>query len=239
VLAGALGAFLRCGDQASAARTAEAIDAELDREARALREAAAAKGLELDLLRLAAILTHNAGDLDQGLSFWRKGAEYQAYHERYGQLAHDNVKPHGGAFQLAAHLYKHTLAPEGHRNYPLREVRALRSSERLLLPISPFLDEWGELLGGDPGLSPEARAEVLGALLLGCRKIPGQVGYVRAIAGMARVLGGKLESVARHMPAALRQDLKGPALRQQIAVRTVSFESSMRKKASSLLAQWR
>jgi hypothetical protein len=235
VLAGALGAFVRLGDPDAAERAAAAIDDELRREARELDRAVTAKESEIRAMALAAILTHNVGDLDQGISFWRKTEDLRPYRERFGRLAHENTRPYGGAFQVAAHLYKHTLAPEGHRNYPLREVRALRRSPDLLLPISPFLDAWGERLGSHPGLGDEDRAEVLAALLLGCKKIPGQLGYYRAVAGMSRALGSRLDRVARLMPAALRQELRSPEVRRHVAIQPASFESSMRKKARTVL----
>jgi hypothetical protein len=239
VLCGALGAFVRAGDAEGAGGAAAAIDAELEREARELRAAAAGKGLELELLRLAAILTHNVGDIDQGISFWRNTEAYRPYRERFGRLAHENVRPHGSAFQVAAYVYRKTLASEGHRNYPLREVRALRRSEDFLLPIAPFLDEWGERIGGDPRLDAQDRADVLAALLHGCRTIPGQVGYYRAVAGMARSLGGQLDRVARLMPASMRHGLKDAEVRRHMGIKAVSFESGLRKKAIAVLAELR
>lgn len=191
--------------------------------------------VELDLLRLSSSLTHNVGDLDQGISFWSQREAYQPYRQKFHRLAHENKEPYGGIFQIAAGLYKQLLAAEGHRHYPLRDVRALRTSPDFLLPLGPFFDAWGERVGSHPGLDIESRAETLAALLQGCRKIPNQMGYYRAIAGMARVLNGKLDAVARRMPASLRQELKDSKIRQHIALKQISFESQMRKRAVAIL----
>ena len=72
------------------------VEAELEREAEAFRRVAATPGAELDLLRLAASLTHNVGDVDQGLSFWPKAETFRARAARFTRLAHDNSTPFGG-----------------------------------------------------------------------------------------------------------------------------------------------
>ena len=74
VLAGALGAFLRLG-KVELAREAEALIVdELEREAAAFRYLRTVPRSTLltdtTLLKLSAIMCHNVGDLDQGLSYW-------------------------------------------------------------------------------------------------------------------------------------------------------------------------
>ncbi len=77
-------------------------------------------------------------------------------------------------------MYQDTgLSAEGHRHYPLRPVKALRRSPATLLPLCPFLDDWGAVVA-----KLEENDEVLAALVTGCQKLKGQQGYYRAIAGM-------------------------------------------------------
>lgn len=237
VLAGALGALLRRGDTAGAEEAAAVIDDELTREAALFRAVQAERGGELDLLRLAALLTHNVGDLDQGISFWPSGEPWRSYKERFHRLAHENKAPYQGTYQLAAHVYKRIMSPEGHRNYPLREVRPLRRREEFLMPLAPFLDEWAQRLGATRELSEPEKAEVLGAFLLGCKKISGQLGYYRAIFGMAQSID--LERLARHLPSSLRQMLKDTEVRKHLSLKTISFESSLRKRTLAALAEYR
>ncbi|AMJ65249.1 hypothetical protein [Hymenobacter sp. PAMC 26628] len=235
VLAGALGAFVRHDDAEYARLAAETIDAELRREVHEFDFARQRPGQEIDVLKLAMSLTHNCGDTDQGLASWAPGPAYEPYRARFGRLAHDNAAPYGGAFQVAARLYKNLLAAEGHRHYPLREVRCLRRSPDFLLPLGPFLDAWGALIATHPALAPEERAEVLAALLAGCKKIRGQVGYYRAVSGFAHGAGG-LEKFAPLLPAAARQELKDPEVKRQVGVSRASFEAGMRKRARQVLA---
>ncbi|MBI3211026.1 MAG: hypothetical protein HYZ37_19240 [Candidatus Solibacter usitatus] len=235
VLAGALGTFIKTGDTEHAHNAAAAIDAELEREATEFRAALKKKGAELDALRIVASLTHNVGDLDQGISFWPAGVTHDEARARFGRMAHENTTPCGGAFHLAARVYKKAMSTEGHRNYPLRGVKALRQSADLLLPLGPFLDDWGALTAIHPLLTWNDRAEILAALIHGCKTIPGQRGYYRAIHGMVNALGGTLDRVVTLLPARSRSDFKDAALRKQIAVPRISFESSMKKLLAAAL----
>jgi hypothetical protein len=177
VLCGGLVASLRARDASGAAELEAAIEDELAREARAFAAYERAPGRELELLRLAAVLTHNAGDLMQGLTAAGKAS---ALVERFGDLARTGASRYGGAFARAAALYRAVLASEGHRNYPLRGARGLRRAAELLLPIAPMLDEWGERVARSRALSVRERAEVVEALAQGTVKLPGQHGYYRA-----------------------------------------------------------
>jgi hypothetical protein len=235
VLAGALGAFIRVNDTEWAERAEQAIIDEVAFEADCFQEVLSTKGAEIELLKLSAVLTHNAGDIDQGMSYWKKTPE--SYKEKFGRLAHENTTPFQGMFHIAAHLYKRIMSPEGHRNYPLREVKGLRTSSDFLFPSPPFLDDWGAKLGAHRGLSDKDKAELIGALLLGCKKIPGQVGYYRALAGMYEVLGGRFESLLSQIPAALRQEAKSTEVRKHLGMKKISFESSMKKRAQAALAE--
>lgn len=233
VAVGALGCFLRLNDNARAERLFAAIDAELAREAAAFRAQRQVKDGEIDLLRLAAILTHNVGDVDQGLRSWRE-QERHPYAERLRRLAHENAQPYDGVYQVAARLYKDLLAAEGHRHYPLREVRALRASAEFLLPLGPCFDDWGRKLGSHPDFSMASRGELLTALVNGCRKVPGQMGYYRAMAGLQDAVGN-LDVLAKHLPGAAVKALKDTELRKLIAIKQVSFESTLKKRTQSLL----
>jgi len=231
VMCGAHGRFLAVGDEEYAEKSGAAIEAELWREARAFEWLLKTPGREIDALKAASALTHNAGDVDQGISFWeRRRAESLA---RFGRLAHENAGAYGGWFQVAARLYKDGLSAEGHRHYPLRGVKGLRQSGDLLLPVSPFLDDWGSLVARHPALSNEDRAEIVDALAKGCRKIPGQAGYYRALAGFAETVPHVFAQVQQLVPNSARKELRDPELRRLIAIPRASFESAWRKKVEA------
>jgi hypothetical protein len=230
-----------------AAREFEAlITAELEREARGFHALVRAKGREPDLLKAAAALTHNAGDINQALAIadapkralrgprgaGEEGARVRA---RFGELATRDPQRFGGAFAKAAALYRELMAPEGHRHYPLRAAKVLRSHPDLLLPPGPFFDDWGERIARFPGLSDADRAEVVGALLDGCRRVRGQHGYYRALAGLERALPRGLNGLVDLLASTQKKGLKDAELRQKIAVPRVSFESSFAKGARKIV----
>ncbi|MBK5255285.1 MAG: hypothetical protein JJE39_04565 [Vicinamibacteria bacterium] len=227
VLVAALGRAIHLGRQDLADRVRARIETELTRESRGLSALLAARD-ELEVMRMAAVMTHNAGDIDQSISFWPQSPAHSAAAADIRRLAHENVRPWAGSFALAARIYKATLSPEGHRNYPLRPIRSLRQSFDFLIETAPFLDEWGERLARDPRLGDPDRSEVLEALVIGCKKIQGQRGYQRAIVGFLQGLGSRTDSIVAGMPARARSEFKNADLRKAIAVPRVSFESSMK-----------
>lgn len=239
VFCGALLGNLAAGDSATAARFEARIDAELARQAAAFDAVARRPGDEQRLLLLAATLAHNAGDVDQG--FAAKGARRVGARERerFTDLARSGRRRYGGAYARAAELYRRLLAREGHRHYPLREVKELRVHPDLLLPLGPFFDDWGERVARSPHLDLRGRAAVVAALVDGLSRVPGQEGYVRALAGFDRAFEGGLESraLAAHLGAATRRALKDSDLRRRLAVKRVSFESSLCKAARRILAE--
>jgi hypothetical protein len=236
VLAGAHGRFLEISDAEYAEKTAEAIHAELEREAESFRIASKRQGREIEALRIAASVTHNLGDLDQGISFWEGSAAlYAASKVRFHRLAHENKTPYGGIFQVAAKVYSSLLASEGHRHYPLRPVKALRKSADLLLPLGPFLDDWGATVGQHAALAKEDRVEVLDALIKGCVKVPGQQGYFRAIAGFAEAAGRNFEQAVDLLPAGTKKKLRDSAFQKLVTLPRGSFESSMKKAFRKLV----
>ena len=224
-IAGGLGYVLELGDTVSAEEAQAAIEAEIDREQAVFDEAAAERDAELDLLRLSMTLAHNRGDLTQGMGFWKRTPLTVPVMERLSER---------GRFSLAVRVYQHTgLSAEGHRHYPLRGVKALRRSAATLLPLCPFLDEWGGVVA-----QLEESHEVLAALVGGCQKVQGQQGYYRAIAGMRAASSGAFDRAAARMPNAAQRLLRDADLRKLIDVPRVSFESMMRKRARAALARF-
>jgi len=237
VLCGGLLGLLRAGDVKSADHFEAIIDDELSREARTFDSLANQPGRERELLVLASALTHNAGDVDQGLSA-RKGRRWsRSAYDRFGRLAHERPERYGGAFARASRLYREIMASEGHRHYPLRDVRCLRSHPELLLPTGPFLDDWGRRLATWPGFELPERAEVVTGLVHGVRRVKGQVGYDRALAGFdaAHPAGISSPALTSCLPASVRRALRDHDLRRRISIRQASFESTLAKRTRKLL----
>jgi hypothetical protein len=225
-IAGGLGRILELGDTESAEQAQAAIEAEIDREQSVFDQVAAERDGELDLLRLAMTLSHNRGDLTQGMGFWKKTAQTVPLMDHLSKR---------GRFDFAVRMYQDSgLSAEGHRHYPLRPVKALRRSPSTLLPLCPFLDDWGGVVA-----HLEENHEVLAALVTGCQKLQGQQGYYRAIAGMHSQSSGEFDRAASRMPSAVQRLLRSAEMRKLIDVPRVSFESMMRKRARAVLSKLR
>jgi hypothetical protein len=222
VIAGALGRFLELGDAEAAGEAQAAIEQEIEREESVFNETAREPGAEIDLLKLAMSMAHNRGDLSQGVSFWKKTAATVRVSEHLSHL---------GKFALAVKIYQETgMSAEGHRHYPLRHVKALRQSPDTLLPLSPFLDDWGAAV-----MRIEEHHEVMEALLSGCKKIAGQQGYYRALAGMRGTNPGQFDRSSRNMSNLAQRYLREASTRKLMDVSRGSFESTMRKRARTAL----
>jgi hypothetical protein len=222
-IAGGLGRLLHLGDTETAEEAQAAIEAEIDRELRIFDQVASERDAELDLLRLAMTMAHNQGDLKQGTGFWKNSPVTTPVMNHLLER---------GSFRRAVRVYQETgMSAEGHRNYPLRGVKALRRSPATLFPLSPFLDDWGGAVA-----ELEESHEVLAALLSGCQKLEGQQGYYRAIAGMQAAAPGPFERAVSRMPASSQRLLRDGEVRRLVSVPRVSFESMMRKRARAALA---
>jgi hypothetical protein len=224
---------------AELARRFEAtIDAELAREARAFDALAAERGREITLAMASAVLTHNAGDVMQSLDS-KAGRAAAVARARFTDLARERFERYGGAFGRAAAIYRALMAPEGHRNYPLREVKLLRGHPDLLLPIAPFLDAWGELLARFSAWNGAERAQAVAGVVEGCRRVAGQSGYYRALAGFERAHPRGLEApeLVGAWTTSTRKMLGSPELRRLVAVKRESFEASVAKRVRAALGQ--
>lgn len=235
VLAGALGAFLRNGMLDEVEAVCDAIEKELEREAIEFNFVKQKKGLERQLLAIAGSLTHNIGDLDQGISYWPKEVIFEPYSNRFADFNHTHLSAYDGAYPMCLKVYKALMASEGHRHYPLREVKALRQSPSLLMPLGPYLDDWGATVATSSLLTDDDKVDVLSQLLQGCKKIAGQTGYYRAIAGMSEALGGRFSRLVDDLPKSSRGLMKDRLVVQHLSTSKGSFEGSMAKKIRLLI----
>jgi hypothetical protein len=205
------------------------VDAELDREERALT-AAFADGDAVRALSIATIVAHNLGDLSRVVVDWPRHPALDDLRLRWSRLGHaDGARPRR-AFVVAGALNKARMAHENHRFLPLRAPRALRSSRALLLPIGPWFDTWGETVARSSDLGDDDRAEVLAALLELHGRDANQEGCLRAIAGLHRATRGGIERFVPNLPARMRKDALRGRVRDALDVSAEAFAAKMTKK---------
>jgi hypothetical protein len=230
VAAAAYGA-LRSREADTAARLAAAILEEVWKQAEVYEEIRET-GDGLEVLRCATLIAHNLGDLNRVIEQWNLPSEdplreavYQVGHEEEGRLRRGALAQAGQASSLSQALMinKRQAAVENHRHFALRGPRCLRRSPKLLLGIGPFFDDWGRLVARE--LSPEGVGEVAHALIAGWEKLPGTIGYPRALAGMIEAFPGGLNELCHYLPARQARAIKSGALRQLSSVPRSRFEA--------------
>jgi hypothetical protein len=213
---------MRKRDAAIAADTAGEILREVQRELTIFSDARAAReGIEM--MRAAAVIAHNFGDLQRVLDMWQIEAR--------DPLADSFTKAKDcPAHQAAFELNRRWMAAENHRHFSLRKSRSLRVSPDLLLPLGPFFDDWGTLLSRR--LTPEDLAEVIEALIEGWQWLKGTaVGYCRALAGIEESFPGGLNRLGAYLPVRVLREWKAGALRTGCAVPRRRFEEQWKQMA--------
>ncbi len=221
VWAGALGRAIALGAEQARERALSRIDGELDREEKIFGVCRD----PLEILRCATVLAHNLGDLSRVVEAWPRHVQAGELRSRLTRLGHE-----GGRFAVPGAINKPIMAPENDRFLALRPARSLRKSRKLLLPIAPFLDAWGELLGRTELLDEAERGEIVAALVETHTRNPQQLGCLRALAGFDRAFKGGLGAVEDAVPARQRKLLRTGALREQLGVDQKRFEARMIKK---------
>lgn len=157
----------------------------------------------LECLKASAPIAHNFGDLDRVMDQWEL-EPFDPLRLKFYKLA---IKPfdadgklrHQGRLWVAGELYKSTIetssmAMENHRHFALRKPRCLRSAPDLLIQTGPFLDDWGRRVASALKDRPEDLLEVTQALELGWSRLPGTLGYGRALRGIQEVAQVALSS---------------------------------------------
>ena len=222
VMAGALGRALALSDEAIVDRTTAFIEAELTREAR-LVTLARKKRDDRQLLSIVTTVAHNLGDLSRVVDTWRPAHAASELGLRYQRLGHEGGARFDGAFVFAGALNKLLMAQENHRFLPLRVPRALRRERAFLLPFGPYFDGWGRVIGSSKLLDDAERAEILLALLRVHERRDGELGCLRAIAGIDSVFPGGVEKLARLLPVGQGIALKRPPVRAALRVTEKDF----------------
>ena len=174
------------------------------------------------ILKSSVLIAHNFGDLERVLEAWGIPKLVEGHLDRSSIL-------------LAGTLNRDLMAVENHRHFALRSPRALRKTEDLLLPLGPFLDDWGKHVALHPLLSPEDVGTILDALIQGWVKLEGTVGYSRALVGIENHYPGGMKELLKLLPTRVAKLWTTGPLRQLCSVPRERFEAQWTKKCRSLI----
>jgi hypothetical protein len=185
---------------------ADVILAEIEKEEKLLLELREKKD-HINFLRSTALMAHNFGDLDRVIDQWQMSPE-DPFHQRIYKLGHNLNASYSPILVYAGQVNKAFLANENHRHMSMRQPRGIRKSHKFLIPVGPFMDDWGKVLGGSNLLSPIEKIEIIAAFHDGHTRQDLAFGYVRAFKGLISALPQGLESLERDLPFDFYQTLK-------------------------------
>jgi len=206
VAIGAYNALKKNKRDVLAQEVADVILAEIEKEEKLLLQLRENRD-HINFLRSTALLAHNFGDLDRVIDQWNMDIE-DPFRKRIYKLGHVLNKNYSPLLVYAGQINKKFLSVENHRHMSMRQARCLRKSHHFLIPIGPFMDEWGETLGKSNELSLDEKGEIIAALFDGYNRQNMAFGYARAYRGLIKSLPNGPTSLEAHVPYDLIQDIK-------------------------------
>lgn len=228
VAIGAYNALVKHQKRALAAEMADMILAEAAKEEKLLLELRERRDA-INFLRASALMAHNFGDLDRVIDQWEMPADdpFRVKIYKLGHRPHPEWSP---VLAFTGQVNKAFLSVENHRHMSLRQARGLRRSPRFLVPVGPFMDEWGRTLGAASELSLADKGEIVAALFEGHKRQDHAFGYPRAYRGMMSKLPGGMEALAADVPYDLVADMAKSPFMKWAAMGQEEFEAMMREK---------
>lgn len=213
---------LRRKSTSFAADIAGLILREIQREAKIFEQLKKSKN-GLGVLKACALISHNLGDLERVIQMWNLPQDDFLVESilQFTTTPNSSVKSN---LIDAKNLYCHFMAVENTRHFALRSPRCLRKSADFLLPIGPFFDDWGKVIGKHPGLKSEEVGEIASSLVDGWERLKGTVGYARALSGILETFPGGYHSLSSYLPVRIARKLKSGELHSLCSISQKRFE---------------
>lgn len=177
---------------------ADVILAEIDKEEKLLIELREKRD-HVNFLRSTALMAHNFGDLDRVIDQWEM-PEDDAFRKRIYKLGHQLNENYSPILVYAGQVNKKFLSVENHRHMSMRQAKCLRRSYKFLIPVGPFMDQWGEALGSSQLLTLAEKGEIVGCFYEGFKRQDKAFGYARAYRGLINSLPRGLDSLEADLP---------------------------------------
>jgi len=188
----------------------------------------------INFLRSTALMAHNFGDLDRVVDQWEM-PEDDPFRKRIYKLGHRPHPEYSPVLAFAGNVNKAFLSVENHRHMSMRQPRCLRKSFRFLIPVGPFMENWGQTLGEAADLTSAEKGEIVVALYDGWQRQDMASGYARAFRGILNSLPSGLESLEADLPFDLVLEMKKSRFHQIAQLSTQEFEESYKKNLSEFI----
>ncbi|MFP5386929.1 MAG: hypothetical protein ACLGHN_12670 [Bacteriovoracia bacterium] len=233
VAIGAYNALVKNKKSALAKEVADVILAEIEKEEKLLTELREKRD-HINFLRSTALMAHNFGDLDRVIDQWQM-SEDDPFRKRIYKLGHQLNENYSPVLAYAGQVNKTFLSVENHRHMSMRQARCLRKSYRYLIPVGPFMDQWGEILGTSAGLSTSEKGEIVICLFEGFKRQDQAYGYARAFRGLVHALPEGLDTLSQDIAFDVALEIKKSKFSQIADMPQEEFESEFKKKLEDFL----
>jgi hypothetical protein len=233
VAIGAYNALLKHKKTELASQVGEVILAEIDKEEKLLIELRDQRD-HINFLRTTALIAHNFGDLDRVIDQWEM-PESSSFRNRIYKLGHRPNENYSPLLAYAGQVNKAFLSVENHRHMSMRQPKCLRQSHKFLIPVGPFMEIWGEVLGASDILSLSQKGEIVAALFEGFKRQDLAFGYIRAFRGLRNSLSGGLEALVQDLPFDLVAEIRKSKFWQLAEIPSTEFEADFKQRLENFL----
>jgi hypothetical protein len=183
----------------------------------------------INYLRAAPLMAHNFGDLDRVIVQWNMDLE-QPFIKEIFKLGHQLNPSYSEVFVFTGKVNKAFSSKENHRHMALRTPRALRKSHKFLVPVGPFMDDWGVELVRHGILSLEEIGEIVAGLYDGYQRQEQAFGYARALSGILSQLKNGFSSLESALPFDLIREIKDSEFFHLSEVSQEDFEKQYKEE---------
>ncbi len=223
VAIGAYCALIKHQESELAEEVANVILAEIKKEETLLLQLREDRD-HINFLRAAPLMAHNFGDLDRVMIQWNMNIE-DPFCKKIFKLGHELNDAYDPILVFTGKVNKEFSSKENHRHMSMRQPKSLRKSSDFLIPVGPFMDQWGEDLGKSEKITMDEKAEIVAAFFEGYTRQDQAFGYCRAFGAMMRTFDNGLDAFGPYMPFDVLHEIKNSKF-TQIAERTLEdFES--------------
>jgi hypothetical protein len=174
-------------------------------------------------------MAHNFGDLDRVIDQWNMPDE-NLFKQRIYKLGHRLNPSYSPILVFSGLVNKEFLSVENHRHMSLRQPKCLRKSKDFLVPVGPFMDNFGKTLGESKELNLADKAEIIAAFFEGYNRQNKAFGYIRAFKGLINALPNGLETLDAEIPFDLVLEIKKSPFYENSLVDIEEFENVLKIK---------
>lgn len=214
-------------------QVAEVILAEIKKEETILLELREDRD-HINFLRSAPLMAHNFGDLDRVIVQWGM-EDANPFLKKIFKLGHNLNSDFDPILVYTGKVNKEFCSKENHRHMSMRQPKCLRRSHKFLIPVGPFMDDWGKTLGGSPLLSLEEKSEVVSAFYEGYKRQDQAFGYIRAYRSFLNELDDGLRSLEQSIPYDLISEIQKSEFSRLAEIPREEFEASYIENLSNFV----